>query len=797
MHSSQHGKCLDDLAPLNAIVSQSPGLVCVLEADCRFRAVSPELCAVLDRREQDLIGLMWADLVEDDGGCSPGDAGHGESRTRSDVSGPRWLKWSTRRLESGGQLCVAQEVTATKHVMHRVATVLSVMRALAVGHDARSIPRVIEAICEADGWTGGELWWAHERDAMTCAGAWPSPIATTASNVVPSDGPIGAVWANGQAWIGPHETETVAAIPILDGQVVLGVLVLHGDSPREDEVEPTLEALRYVAFQLGHVVKRWGLAPPISERRPQTWSGPALSDVGVRSVLSRASMVVFTLDDEARVAAVAGDDELAARLGLDNSADDVFDRCRRSPELCHACRCALAGEEHRATFAIGDDHYYARLVPARDGSGAVTGVFGTVFDMTATDIADPDHATEPVRTIAANRLVALGSLAGGVANEINNAMTIVRLSLGRLTSYELSRQPMTPSRLHRVELLQDAREGVARVERITQELRTFATHEAGTNHAPIDVRDIVDRVIRMTHPEVRHRARVVCEHGEVPMVWATEGAVLQVFLNLVMHAAHAVCAGASHRNEIRIATSTDTYGRAVVTIRDDGLGFSPEQLDRIFEPSFHSGRWTGLGMSICRDTVIAFGGEITVASEPESGTTVRVVLPRCDRQAVVTDDIEDLRTGPVERADRSTGRVLIVDDDRPVAAAVALALEDCDVVVAGSGREALKILRCDQNFDVVLCDLMMPEISGMDLFEAIAAEMPTLAARFIFMTGGTFTERASSFLRTVPNERAHKPFSAEDLREMVRCRSASVDVPNTVTPRRGRTCGLQAPIPRS
>lgn len=782
MHSSRNGKCLDDHAPLNAIVSQSPGLVCLLEADGRFRAISPELCAVLDTREQDLIGLMWADLVEDDGGCWPGDAVHGESRTRRDVGGPRWLKWSTRRLESGGRLCVAQEVTATKHVMHRVATVLSVMRALAVGHDARSIPRVIEAICEADGWNRGELWWVHERDAMTCAGAWPSPIGTTANKG--SDGPIGAVWANGQAWIGLYEMETVAAIPILDGEVVLGVLVLHGDSPREDEDEPTLEALRYVAFQLGHVVKRWGLAPPISERRPQTWSGPALSDVGVRSVLSRASMVVFTLDDEARFTAVAGDDGMAARLGLDKSAGDVFDRCRRSPELCHACRCALAGEEHRATFAIGDDRYYARLVPARDGSGAVTGVFGAVFDMTATDIADPDHAAEPVQTIAANRLVALGSLAGGVANEINNAMTIVRLSLGRLISYELSRQPMTPSRLHRVELLQDAREGVARVERITQELRTFATHETGANQAPIDVRDIVDRVIRMTHPEVRHRARVVCEHGEVPTVWATEGALLQVFLNLVMHAAHAVCEGESRLHEIRISTSTDTHGRAVVTICDDGLGFPPEQLDRIFEPSFHAGRWTGLGMSICRDTVIAFGGEITVASEPEGGTSVRVVLPRCDRHAVVTDEIEDRRTGPVERAHRSTGRVLIVDDDRPVAAAVALALEDCDVVVAGSGREALQILRCDQNFDVVLCDLMMPEISGMDLFEAIAAEMPTLAARFTFMTGGTFTERAASFLRKVPNERVLKPFSAEDLREIVRCRSASVDAPNTVTPRR-------------
>src|SRR5262249_42446625 len=116
---------------------------------------------------------------------------------------------------------------------------------------------------------------------------------------------------------------------------------------------------------------------------------------------------------------------------------------------------------------------------------------------------------------------------------------------------------------------------------------------------------------------------------------------------------------------------------------------------------------------------------------------------------------------------RLSARILIIDDDRPVAAAIALELSHYDVVVTDSGREALEILRRDKDFDIILCDLMMPEVTGMDIYEVMKKEEPTLLDRFIFMTGGAFTSRARTFLAQVPNERLEKPFDPQALDALV------------------------------
>ena len=152
------------------------------------------------------------------------------------------------------------------------------------------------------------------------------------------------------------------------------------------------------------------------------------------------------------------------------------------------------------------------------------------------------------------------------------------------------------------------------------------------------------------------------------------------------------------------------------------------------------------------------------------GTTIRVVLPAA--APVIATEVEDAGAGVGRGAAR--GRVLIVDDDRPVASALALELSDHDVVVAGSGREALEILGRDKAFDVVICDLMMPEITGMDLYESLRLTDAELGQRFIFMTGGAFTARAAQFLDAVPNPRLEKPFQREELHALVRsfCRRA-------------------------
>jgi DNA-binding NtrC family response regulator len=112
-------------------------------------------------------------------------------------------------------------------------------------------------------------------------------------------------------------------------------------------------------------------------------------------------------------------------------------------------------------------------------------------------------------------------------------------------------------------------------------------------------------------------------------------------------------------------------------------------------------------------------------------------------------------------------RILIIDDDRPVAAAIALELGAHDVVVAESGREALEILRHDKSFDVILCDLMMPEVSGMDVYESLRLVDPALLGRVVLMTGGAFTKRAGQFLAEVDAPMIEKPFHPGQLHAVV------------------------------
>lgn len=370
------------------------------------------------------------------------------------------------------------------------------------------------------------------------------------------------------------------------------------------------------------------------------------------------------------------------------------------------------------------------------------------------------------RMLESERLAVIGSLAGGVAHQINNALTSTRLSLGRLISFELARQPLTPTRQHRLELLQDAREGLARVEHITRELKSFARLDDAPA-ARVDLRDVVEAAIALAAHEIRHRARLVTELGELPQVFGAEQGLRQVFLNLLLNAAQALPEGDADAHEVRVTTWSDSAGNAVVEVADTGGGIAAPDLSRIFEPFFSTrpvGAGLGLGLSVCHELVTAMHGTISAESAVGQGTRMRVVLPPAARPMARPPTPPPIASSTDEAARK---RILIVDDDRPVAAAVALELEDHDVVVAGSGREAFEILRHDPGFDVVLCDLMMPEMSGMDLYTWLRPIEPALVDRFVFMSGGAFTPRAERFLAETTNPRLDKPFPPDELRRMI------------------------------
>ncbi|GAC1549206.1 MAG: hypothetical protein NVS3B10_12610 [Polyangiales bacterium] len=262
----------------------------------------------------------------------------------------------------------------------------------------------------------------------------------------------------------------------------------------------------------------------------------------------------------------------------------------------------------------------------------------------------------------------------------------------------------------------------------------------------------------MASNELRHRAQLVKRYADdVPLVFGNDSRLGQVFLNLLLNAAHAVDGAAAGRIEVSIGV--DGGGQVEVAIADSGAGMEDEVRRRIFEPFFTTkphGVGTGLGLSIAGGIVSSLGGTIEVESAPGVGSTFRVRLRPAGTEAISRDVA--LAPGPVAPARRA--RVLIVDDEPAVARALReLVGEAHEVTVACGGEEALALLRRCPPFEAIVCDLMMPGVSGMDLFERLSVDAPSLADRFVFTTGGAFTARAHAFADAHRDRLLEKPIA--------------------------------------
>jgi PAS domain S-box-containing protein len=397
-----------------------------------------------------------------------------------------------------------------------------------------------------------------------------------------------------------------------------------------------------------------------------------------------------------------------------------------------------------------------------DAAGEPVRTLGTVQDWT-------ERKHVEAQLMIAERMASVGTLAAGVAHEINNPLAYV------ISSLELGAEQVRAARggsgsegLHELaELLGEARQGAERIRKIVGALKTFSRADE-ERRAPIDVRQALDVAVDIAFTEIRHRARLVKEYRDVPLVEADEARLTQVFINLLVNAAQAIPEGQADRHEIHLSTGRDEAGRAVLAIRDTGAGMSPEVLLRIFDPFFTTkpiGVGSGLGLSICHGIISALDGEITVKSEPGRGTLVLVSLPPASPAAPRPDRALTPTPG---RGLALKGRVLIVDDDMLVGKALRRALKDNDVTVLTDAREARSRVLGGERFDLILCDLMMPEMTGMELHAELAREAPEQAERMIFVTGGAFTEAAAAFLERIPNPRLAKPFDIAKLRELAR-----------------------------
>lgn len=358
------------------------------------------------------------------------------------------------------------------------------------------------------------------------------------------------------------------------------------------------------------------------------------------------------------------------------------------------------------------------------------------------------------------RLVTTGTLVAGVGHEINNPLTFIVTNLEYvLEEVRQANGQVSPHRLGELtDVIGEALGGAERIRTIVRGLKALAAE--GDAPAATDVVKTIDISIKLAAHEIRHKATVTRAFTGTPWVMADEAKLAQVLVNLLVNAAQAFVTSDTARNQIVVSCSRE-QDVVVIGVRDNGPGIPAALQHRIFDPFFTTkpvGEGTGLGLSISQSIVVGMGGQLTVESSEGSGTIFRIILPA--PVATVADV-----PAPVPYR----GRVLIIDDEPAILKTMQRLLgRDHDVVLCDDGRKAATVLAEGPAFDIVLCDLMMPNLSGTALYDQVRAHAPAQAERFVFMTGGATEPAARVFLAQTTNEQMEKPFNIAELRATVK-----------------------------
>jgi len=367
-------------------------------------------------------------------------------------------------------------------------------------------------------------------------------------------------------------------------------------------------------------------------------------------------------------------------------------------------------------------------------------------------------ATE--RLIVSERLASLGRLTASVAHELNNPLAYVCTNLDLLDEGLRARGSADDQT---TELLDDVREGLQRITTIVRDLRS-SSRTPEDDCEVVDIENPLNIAIQMASNEIRHRARLVREIPPGMLVRANAMRLGQVFLNLLVNSAHAIAEGNAQDNTISVRVTKEA-DQVCIRIADTGEGIKPEHIERLFDPFFTTkpiGVGTGLGLSICRNIVDGYGGTISVMNDVNRGAIFTVRLPISVERAALA--------GPRPERHRVLGRqcrVLVIDDEPAILRALRRVLAGFhEVVTCQRARDALSLFERGELFDVIICDVMMPDMTGVEFYERTCASFPQLSDRLVFMTGGALSLRAEAFIMTV-GQVLEKPLRASDIRDLV------------------------------
>ena len=370
--------------------------------------------------------------------------------------------------------------------------------------------------------------------------------------------------------------------------------------------------------------------------------------------------------------------------------------------------------------------------------------------------------------VQVEKMASIGLLTAGIAHEINNPLAFLLPDFELIESWlEATRQGRPSDRVPTLDdlgrLVVECRDGLDRISRLVRQLRVFS-HPGRQHLGPVDVNALVRSVVGLVDREITGRAEVTVYAGEGCIARANEDYLRQVLLNLLINSSQSISSPAGGRIEV-VVDQKD--GEVVIRVIDNGCGIAPENLRRVFDPFFTTkpvGFGTGLGLSISRDLVKKMDGTITFESQMGRGTVVNITLRKW-REEGNQEAIEPLRTPTPELVAPNVGRrlsIIIIEDETALIAPLRRMLAAYhDILAFSDPRDGMRCLMEREPPDVIICDINMPGVGGVELYREVTGIRPRLAKRFLFLTGGVSEESAG--LQAEGRRILEKPVHREDL----------------------------------
>ena len=408
-----------------------------------------------------------------------------------------------------------------------------------------------------------------------------------------------------------------------------------------------------------------------------------------------------------------------------------------------------------------DRYFEITVSPIRDSSDEITGSVNIMRDITQVKKAEEEKRLLQEKAEISSRLASVGEMAAGIAHEINNPLTGV---IG--FSDMLMERKLPQDMREQVEIIAD---GSRRVADIVKRLLTFARQHKPVR-AMVNINDLIANTLNMRSYVLKtNNINVITEYdATLPLITIDPGQIQQVFLNLIVNAEYSM-KKTDKPGELKITTKI-INDKITVSFRDNGLGISEENMKRLFQPFFTTkpvGEGTGLGLSLSRSIIAEHSGTLSVESKINEGATFFIELPV--KKDYSYDESTESALSMNSQGSSKRINILVVDDEMSVRQFIKSSLNTAEYYVetTASPYEALQKIK-ESNYDLIIIDIRMPDMSGQELFEKIVNDKPYMSKTILITTGDSANSEVKSFIQKYKLHFLSKPFSRQMLESKIR-----------------------------